>query len=86
MLLDFTKEAYKNFSNFNKFEQNKISEKFDYLLQNYETLKNSKNITALVGFKNKYRYKISKDIRAIFTNTITILILKIGYRKDIYGL
>ncbi len=88
MILEFSEQSLKDLKKFNKAELTKIENKLDYLAENYEVLKNSKNITALVNFSNLYRYKISDNIRAIFEirdNKISILVLKIGYRKDIYN-
>lgn len=87
MKLEFSEQAFNDLSKFNGKEALKIKRKFDYLVENYDILKNSKNITSLVNFSNLYRYKISDDIRALFElkdEKITILILKIGYRKEIY--
>ncbi|CZE50835.1 type II toxin-antitoxin system RelE family toxin [Campylobacter geochelonis] len=87
MKLEFTELAVKNLTSFSKVDQKKIKNKLDYLTQNYDILKNTKNITALVNLSNQYRYKISDSIRAIFMledGNITILILKIAHRKDVY--
>ncbi len=89
MRLSYSELAVKNLSNFNKKEVLTIKKKLDYLAQNYETLKNGKNVTSLVNFSNLYRYKISYGIRALFEvkeDNIEILILKIAHRKDIYDL
>lgn len=88
MNLEYSDLALKNLSDFNHAEAIKIRKKLDYLALNYEDLRNSKNITSLVNFSNLYRYKISNKLRALFElkdGKITILILKIGYRKDIYN-
>lgn len=87
MLIEFSKEAECFLDTLNKKDYEKVKNKLLYLSQNYGILKDSKNITSLVNFSNLYRYKISNNIRAIFQikdDKITILILKIGYRKDIY--
>lgn len=88
MQIEFTQEASNFLESLNKKEYEKVKNKLLYLCSNYEVLKTSKNITSLVGFSNVYRYKISDNIRAIFEikdDKITILILKISYRKDIYN-
>lgn len=88
MRLEYSELAFKNLSNFNKHEAQKIKSKLDYLADNYEILKNGKNITSLVNFSNLFRYKISDDLRALFeikNDKITILVLKIAHRKSIYN-
>lgn len=88
MNLEYTDFALKNLADFNRQEAIKIRKKLDYLAQNYEDLRNGKNITSLVNFSNLYRYKISNKLRALFEirdDKITILILKVGFRKDIYN-
>lgn len=87
MRLEYTEFALKNLSDFSKLEAIKIRKKLDYLAQNYEDLRNGKNVTSLVNFSNLFRYRISNTFRALFeakNDKITILMLKIGYRKDIY--
>lgn len=87
MKLEYTDYALKNLSDFNRTEAIKIRKKLDYLALNYEDLRNGKNITSLVNFSNLFRYKISNKLRALFEirdDKITILILKVGYRKNIY--
>lgn len=87
MQIEFSQEAESFLDTLNKKDYEKIKNKLLYLSQNYDVLKNSKNITYLVGFTDIFRYKISDSIRAIFKikdDRITILILKISYRKDVY--
>ncbi|MBE3022736.1 type II toxin-antitoxin system RelE family toxin [Campylobacter sp. 7477a] len=87
MKLEISDIAKENLKKFNKKDYTKIKEKLIYLCDNYEIIKDSKNITSLVNFSNFYRYRISSDIMAVFQikdDKITILILKIGHRKDIY--
>lgn len=85
--LEISDEALEFLDHLNQLEYNKVKNKLIYLRDNYEILKNSKNITALVNFSNLYRYKISYSLRAIFKikyDQITILVLKISHRKDAY--
>lgn len=87
MQIEFSKESELFLYTLNKKDYEKVKNKLLYLCQNYDILKDSKNITSLVNFSNLYRYKISKDLRAIFKikdDKITILVLKVGYRKDVY--
>lgn len=89
MNLEISNNAINFLEKLNEKDYNKIKNKLLYLCKNYEIIKNSKNITSLVRFCDIYRYKISDNLRAIFKikdDKITILILKISYRKDIYKL
>ena len=87
--LKLTDTAIKNLKKFNHAEQQLIAKKLLYLSENFDSLKNGKKVTELKGTDYKhYRFVIARRIRAIFEikeKEITLLILKIGKRKDIYN-
>ncbi len=86
--LKLTDTAIKSLKKFNHAEQQMIAKKLLYISQNFNELKNSKKVTELKGSSYKhYRFVIARKIRAIFEikdGNITLLVLKIGRRKDIY--
>jgi mRNA interferase RelE/StbE len=88
MNIEYSEEAIKNLKSFDNPDIRIIVEKIEYLANNFDVLKNSKKITELKGIhKNKYRFIIARKIRAIFQirdDKITLLIIKIGKRKDVY--
>ncbi len=56
---------------------------------NFEVLKNSKKTTELKGseFKNQYRFVVAKKISVLFRiedDAILLLVLRVGFRKNIY--
>ncbi len=80
--------AERNINEFSVDEKILIAEKLRYLAKNFELLKRTKKIRKLQGYDNYYRFIISRKIRAIFEvdgTNITILILRIGKRKNIYS-
>lgn len=83
--VEYLAEAVKEFSALDKPIQKIIREKIDLLAQNQESLKN--NIKALKGeFSRKYRLRVG-DYRVIYrveNEIITIAIIRIGHRKEIY--
>ncbi len=87
--LQLTDIAVKNLKDFNHAEQQLIAKKLRYFAENFDTLKESKKVTELKGTKYKhYRFIIARKIRVIFeirNETLVLLILRIGKRKDIYS-
>ena len=83
--VEFLAEAIKELSELDKPIQRIIKEKIDLLAQNPDNLKN--NIKALKGeFSGKYRLRVG-DYRVIYrveNEIITITIIRIGHRKEIY--
>jgi mRNA interferase RelE/StbE len=83
--IEFLQEAKKDLKKIDSVMQKVIKEKIITLAENPEKLKN--NIKALKGeFNNKFRLRI-RDYRIVFrieNETVTILIIAIGHRKDIY--
>jgi mRNA interferase RelE/StbE len=83
--VEYLAEALKEFSSLEKPIQRIIKEKIDLLSQNPDLLKN--NIKALKGeFSGKCRLRVG-DYRVIYrmeNEIITITIIRIGHRKEIY--
>jgi len=83
--LFFLKEAAEEFKKLDKAVQRIIKEKLEILAQNPELLKN--NIKPLKGkYKGLYRLRVG-NYRVIYRlekEKITILVIRIGHRKDIY--
>ena len=81
----FLKEAVEEFKKLDKATQRIIKEKLELLAQNPETLKN--NIKPLKGqYKGLYRLRVGnyRVIYKIDKEKITILVIRIGHRRDIY--
>ena len=81
----FLKEAVEEFKKLDKAVQRIIKEKLEILAQNPELLKN--NIKPLKGkYRGLYRLRVG-NYRVIYRldkEEITILVIRIGHRKDIY--
>jgi len=81
----FLKEAAEEFKKLDKAVQRIIKEKLEILAQNPELLKN--NIKPLKGkYKGLYRLRVG-NYRVVYRlnkEEITILVIRIGHRKDIY--
>ena len=89
MNVRYAEQSFKDLKDFNQVERVLIAKKIEYLAENFETLKASKKIRELKGceYKEQYRYTIARKIRAIFRiedGNLTVLILRIGKRKDVY--
>ena len=83
--VEYLAEAVKELASLERPMQRLIKEKIDKLAQNPETLKN--NIKALKGeHSGKYRLRVG-DYRIIYrlqNEIITITIIRIGHRKEVY--
>ena len=81
----FLKEAAEEFKKLDKAVQRIIKEKLEILAQNPELIKN--NIKPLKGkYKGLYRLRVG-NYRVVYRlnkEEITILVIRIGHRKDIY--
>ena len=82
MNIRYAEQSFKDLKDFNQVERVLIAKKI-------EMLKASKKVRELKGceFKEQYRYTIARKIRAIFRiedGNLTVLILRIGKRKDVY--
>ena len=88
MQIEFSEIAIKDLLGFDKPERILITKKIEYLAQNFEDLKKSKKVTELKGkHKGIYRFVVARKIRVLFqikNDQITILIVRVGRRKNIY--
>ena len=89
MTLVYSEQAVKDLKGFNPADRTLIVKKLHYLADNYEELKQTKKVRELKGtqFEGQYRYTIARKIRALFRiedGRITLLILRVGLRKEVY--
>jgi len=85
--LVWSEQADADFGEFDIATKRKIKSRLEFLRANYDTIKDSKNITPLIGAKGKFRFKINDKLRAIFEvdgAVLKILLLRIKWRKDAY--
>lgn len=83
--INYLDEAIKELSYLDKPIQRIIKEKIDLLAKNPEVLKN--NIKALKGeYSGKYRLRVGtyRIIYRLEHEIITITIIRIGHRKEVY--
>ncbi|WP_457570001.1 type II toxin-antitoxin system RelE family toxin [Desulfurobacterium sp.] len=79
--------AVKDLKSFPADERVFIAEKLNYLAKNFDQLVKTKKVKRLKGTRF-YRFVIARKIRAIFDvneGTLTILILRVGRRRNIYS-
>ena len=89
MNIKYSEKSLKDLKSFSHPDRLLIVKKIHYLADNFEVLKSSKKVTELKGckFKSQYRFIVAKKIRILFTiqdNDIILLILRVGFRKNIY--
>ena len=89
MNIKYSEKSLKDLKSFSYPDRLLIVKKIHYLADNFEVLKSSKKVTELKGckFKSQYRFIVAKKIRILFTiqdNDIILLILRVGFRKNIY--
>lgn len=89
MNLAYAEQAVRDLKEFNQADRTLIVKKLHYLADNFEELKQTKKVRELKGtqFEEQYRYTIARKIRALFrieNGQITLLILRVGLRKEIY--
>lgn len=89
MNIKYSEKSIKDLKSFSHPDRTLIAKKINYLANNFEALKNSKKITELKGseFVNQYRFIVAKKIRVLFRiedDEIILLVLRIGFRKNIY--
>ena len=83
--VNYLEEAIKELSHLDKPIQRIIKEKIDLLAKNPEVLKN--NIKALKGeYSGKYRLRVGqyRIVYRLEHEVITIAIVRIGHRKEVY--
>ena len=67
MELEFSEIAIKDLLEFNIADRRLITQKIEYLVQNFNLLKKSKKIRELKGkHKGLYRFVVARKIRVIF--------------------
>jgi mRNA interferase RelE/StbE len=82
--INYSKTALKGLKEIDFAYQKLITSKIKILSENMASLSN--NITQLKGEENLFRLRVA-DYRVIFQKneeTITILIVRIGHRKEVY--
>ena len=89
MNIKYSEKSLKDLKSFSHPDRILIVKKIHYLADNFELLKNSKKVTELKGgeFTNQYRFIVAKKIRVLFrieNDEIILLVLRVGFRKDIY--
>ena len=89
MKIQYSEKSVKDLKSFSHPDRTLIAQKIHYLADNFEILKESKKVTQLKGseFQGQYRFVIAKKIRVLFiveNGNIILLVLRVGFRKDIY--
>ena len=89
MNIKYSEKSLKDLKSFSHPDRLLIVKKIHYLADNFEVLKSSKKVTELKGckFKSQYRFIVAKKIRILFKtedNDIILLVLRVGFRKNIY--
>jgi len=87
--IKYSEKSVKDLKSFSHPDRTLIAKKIHYLAENFEQLKTSKKVTQLKGseFKEQFRFVIAKKIRVLFRiegDEIILLVLRVGFRKDIY--
>ena len=89
MNIKYSAKSVKDLKKFSHPDKTLVAKKIKYLADNFEELKKSKKVTDLKGsaFEGQFRFVIAKKIRVLFrveNDEIILLVLRIGFRKDIY--
>ena len=89
MNIKYSEKSLKDLKSFSHPDRTLIVKKIHYLADNFEVLQNSKKVTELKGgeFTNQYRFVVAKKIRVLFRvedEAIILLVLRVGFRKNIY--
>ncbi|PHS58761.1 MAG: plasmid stabilization protein [Sulfurimonas sp.] len=89
MKIRYSDKSVKDLKSFTHPDRILVAKKIEYLSQNFELLKESKKVTQLKGceFENQYRFVVAKKIRVLFSienDVLVVLVLRVGFRKDIY--
>lgn len=89
MKIQYSEKSVKDLKSFSPPERTLIAKKLHYLADNFEVLKVSKKVRGLKGceFDSQYRFIVARKIRVLFRvegENIILLVLRIGFRKDIY--
>ena len=89
MNVKYSDKSIKDLKGFSHPDRVLIAKKIHYLADNFEVLKDSKKVTHLKGseFEEQYKFVVAKKIRILFKiegSNIILLVLRIGFRKNIY--
>lgn len=89
MNIKYSEKSVKDLKSFALPERTLIVKKLHYLAENFEVLKASKKLRELKGseFDSQYRFTVARKIRVLFRvedDNIILLVLRVGFRKDIY--
>lgn len=89
MNIKYSEKSVKDLKSFSHPDRILIVKKIHYLAENFESLRNSKKVTELKGseYTNQYRFIVAKKIRVLFRveeEEIILLVLRVGFRKNIY--
>jgi mRNA interferase RelE/StbE len=87
--IKYSEKSVKDLKSFTPPERTLIVKKLHYLADNFEALKTSKKVRELKGseFDSQYRFTVARKIRVLFRvegENIILLVLRVGFRKDIY--
>jgi len=88
--IEYSEKSLKDLKSFSHPDRTLIAKKIHYLAENFDALKSSKKVTELKGseFESQYRFVVAKKIRILFRiedDTIVLLVLRVGFRKNIYS-
>ena len=89
MNIKYSEKSVKDLKSFSHPDRTLIIKKIHYLAENFEELKVSKKVTQLKGgeYDNQFRFVVAKKIRVLFrieNDAIVLLVLRVGFRKDVY--
>ncbi len=89
MNIKYSEKSVKDLKSFTPPDRLLVVKKLHYLADNFEILKESKKVRELKGsqFTSQYRFTVAKKIRVLFRiegENIILLVLRIGFRKNIY--
>jgi len=85
----YSEKSVKDLKSFSHPDRTLIAKKIHYLSENFDALKVSKKVTQLKGgeYDNQFRFVVAKKIRVLFSvedDEIILLVLRVGFRKNIY--
>ncbi|MEA1893460.1 MAG: type II toxin-antitoxin system RelE/ParE family toxin [Campylobacterota bacterium] len=89
MNLKYSEKSVKDLKTFSHPDRMLVAKKIHYLAENFEILRESQKVTELKGseFSSQYRFVVARKIRVLFrieNESIILLVLRVGSRKDIY--
>ena len=89
MNLEYSEKSIKDLKSFSLPDRTLVVKKLHYLSENFEVLKVGKKVRELKGseYGLVYRFIVARKIRVLFkieNNTLILLVLRVGFRKNIY--